>query len=219
MGQATAPFKPQFDEKKVDIAWNEYTDQWGNQFPDGEKYSLIYPEVTLKPGCIYGKLIDKWGNEVPLSKAKVRLESSIGFIGSGLIDAIPDEDILDQYCSEGKHATLNAQFWDNTAKDFVKNTDGTLAVENGGIVYKFDYALDRASVMSDASFWEVQNVTRDDFRSHYIPQGILAVCCCRPRRNKQVLSVLPTMEQDRRPGKRHNSLWQRHRPARRNEGV
>ena len=43
MGQVTAPFKPQFDEKKVDIAWNEYTDQWGNQFPDGEKYSLIYP--------------------------------------------------------------------------------------------------------------------------------------------------------------------------------
>lgn len=138
MGQATAPFKPQFDEKEVDIAWNEYTDQWGNQFPDSEKYSLIYPEVTLKPGCIYGKLIDKWGNEVPLSKAKVRLESSIGFIGSGLIDAIPDEDILDQYRSEGKHATLNPQFWDNTAKDFVKNTDGTLAVENGGIVYKFD---------------------------------------------------------------------------------
>lgn len=170
MGQATAPFKPQFDEKKVDIAWNEYTDQWGNQFPDGEKYSLIYPEVTLKPGCIYGKLIDKWGNEVPFSKAKVRLESSIGFIGSGLIDAIPDEDILDQYRSEGKHATLNPQFWDNTAKDFVKNTDGTLAVENGGIVYKFDYALDRASVMSDASFWEVQNVMRDDFRSHYIPK-------------------------------------------------
>lgn len=170
MGQATAPFKPQFDEKKVDIAWNEYTDQWGNQFPDGEKYSLIYPEVTLKPGCIYGKLIDKWGNEVPLSKAKVRLESSIGFIGSGLIDAIPDEDILDQYRSEGKHATLNPQFWDNTAKDFVKNTDGTLAVESGGIVYKFDYALDRASVMSDASFWEVQNVTRDDLRSHYIPK-------------------------------------------------
>lgn len=170
MGQATAPFKPQFDEKKVDIAWNEYTDQWGNEFPDGEKYSLIYPEVTLKPGCIYGKLIDKWGNEVPLSKAKIRLESSIGFIGSGLIDAIPDEDILEQYRSEGKHATLNPQFWDNTKKALVKNADGTLAVENGGIVYKFDYALDRASVMSDASFWEVQNVTRNDFRSHYIPK-------------------------------------------------
>lgn len=79
-----------------------------------------------------------------MSKAKVRLESTIGFIGTGLIDAIPDEDILQQYRNEGKHATLNPQFWNNDTKDFVKNSDGTLAVENGGIVYKFDYALDRA---------------------------------------------------------------------------
>lgn len=170
MGQATEPFKPQFDEKKVDIKWNNYTDEWGNKFEDGETYSLIYPEVTLKEGCIYGKLIDKDGKEVPLDKAKVRLESSIGFIGSGLIDAIPDEDILEQYRSEGAHATLNPQFWNNETKDFVRNSDGTLAVKNGDIVYKFDYALDRASVMSDASFWEVQNVTRDDFRSHYVPK-------------------------------------------------
>ncbi len=170
MGQATAPFKPQFDEKKVKIDWKEYTDSWGNKFDDGETYSLIYPEVTLEDGCIYGKLIDKDGKEVPMSKAKVRLESTIGFIGSGLIDAIPDEDILAQYRSEGKFATLNPQFWDNDAKDFVKKADGTLALKNGDIVYKFDYALDRASVMSDASFWEVQNVTRKDFRSHYIPK-------------------------------------------------
>lgn len=172
MGRATEPFKPQFDESKVKIAWNEYTDQWGNKFDDGETYSLIYPEVTLEDGCIYGKLIDKWGNEVPMSRAKVRLESTIGFIGSGLIDAIPDDSIMAQYRSEGssQYVTLNPQFWDNSAKDFTKNADGTLALKSSeGIVYKFDYALDRASVMSDASFWEVQNVTRDDFRKHYIP--------------------------------------------------
>lgn len=172
MGRATEPFKPQFDESKVKIAWNEYTDQWGNKFDDGETYSLIYPEVTLEDGCIYGKLIDKWGNEVPMSRAKVRLESTIGFIGSGLIDAIPDDSIMAQYRSEGssQYVTLNPQFWDNSEKDFTKNADGTLALKSSeGIVYKFDYALDRASVMSDASFWEVQNVTRDDFRKHYIP--------------------------------------------------
>ena len=169
MGRATEPFKPQFDESKVKIDWKEYTDEWGNKFPDGESYSLIYPDVTLEDGCIYGKLIDKWGNEVPMSKAKVRLESTIGFIGTGLIDAIPDDSIMAQYRSEGKFSTLNPQFWDNTAKDFVKKDDGTLALKNGGIVYKFDYALDRASVMSDASFWEVQNVTRPELRSHYVP--------------------------------------------------
>lgn len=169
MGRATEPFKPQFDESKVKIDWKEYTDEWGNKFPDGESYSLIYPDVTLEDGCIYGKLIDKWGNEVPMSKAKVRLESTIGFIGTGLIDAIPDDSIMAQYRSEGKFSTLNPQFWDNTAKDFVKKDDGTLALKTGGIVYKFDYALDRASVMSDASFWEVQNVTRPELRSHYVP--------------------------------------------------
>ncbi len=170
MGRSTEPFKPQFDESKVVIDWPEYTDEWGNKFPDGETYSLIYPEVTLKDGCIYGKLIDKWGNEVTMDRAKVRLESTIGFIGSGLIDAIPDDSIMAQYRHEGQFSTLNPQFWDNDKKDFVKKEDGTLALKNGGIVYKFDYALDRASVMSDASFWEVQNVTRDDFRSHYVPK-------------------------------------------------
>lgn len=170
MSRAIEPFKPQFDEKKVKIAWNSYTDQWDNKFDDGETYDLIYPEVTLEDGCIYGKLIDKDGKEVPLSKAKVRLESSIGFIGTGLIDAIPDDSIMAQYRHEAQFSYLNPQFWDNDAKDFVKKEDGTLALKNGGIVYKFDYALDRASVMSDASFWEVQNITRDDFRSHYIPK-------------------------------------------------
>lgn len=170
MSKATEPFKPQFDEKKVNISWENYTDEWGNQFPDGETYSLIYPEVTLEEGCIYGKLIDKDGNEVPMDKAKIRLESSIGFIGTGLIDAIDDDSIMAQYRKEGRFSKLNPQFWDNEAQDFVKNADGTLALKNGGIVYKFDYALDRASVLSDASFWEVQNVTRDDFRSHYVPK-------------------------------------------------
>ncbi len=201
MGQSTAPFKPQFDESKVNIEWKDYTDQWDNKFPDGETYSLIYPEVRLDEGCIYGKLIDKWGNEVPMSKAKVRLESTIGFIGSGLIDAIPDEDILEQYRSEGQHATLNPQFWDNEAKDFVKKDDGTLALKNGGIVYKFDYALDRASVMSDASFWEVQNVTRDDFRSHYIPKAYWQFAAADPEVTSKFYEYYPEWNKTGDPAK------------------
>lgn len=191
MGRSTKPFKPQFDESKVNIDWKEYTDEWGNKFPDGETYSLIYPDVTLADGCIYGKLIDKWGNEVPMSKAKVRLESTIGFIGSGLIDAIPDDSVMAQYRHEGQFSTLNPQFWDNNAKDFVKNSDGTLALMNGGIVYKFDYALDRASVMSDASFWEVQNVTRSDFRSHYIPKEYWQFAAADPEVTSQFYEYYP----------------------------
>lgn len=201
MGRATEPFKPQFDESKVKIEWPEYTDEWGNKFDDGETYSLIYPEVTLENGCIYGKLIDKWGNEVTMDRAKVRLESTIGFIGSGLIDAIPDDSIMAQYRHEGQFSTLNPQFWDNGAKDFVTKDDGTLALKNGGIVYKFDYALDRASVMSDASFWEVQNVTRDDFRSHYIPKEYWEFAAADPEVTNKFYEYYPEWNKTGNPAK------------------
>ena len=201
MGRATEPFKPQFDESKVKIEWPEYTDEWGNKFDDGETYSLIYPEVTLENGCIYGKLIDKWGNEVTMDRAKVRLESTIGFVGSGLIDAIPDDSIMAQYRHEGQFSTLNPQFWDNGAKDFVTKDDGTLALKNGGIVYKFDYALDRASVMSDASFWEVQNVTRDDFRSHYIPKEYWEFAAADPEVTSKFYEYYPEWNKTGNPAK------------------
>ncbi len=201
MGRATEPFKPQFDESKVKIDWLDYTDEWGNKFPDGETYSLIYPEVTLENGCIYGKLIDKWGNEVTMDRAKVRLESTIGFIGTGLIDAIPDDSIMAQYRHEGQFSTLNPQFWDNGAKNFVTKEDGTLALKNGGIVYKFDYALDRASVMSDASFWEVQNVTRDDFRSHYIPKEYWEFAAADPEVTSKFYEYYPEWNKTGDPAK------------------
>ncbi len=45
--QAAQPFKAPIDERKINISWLPYTDEWGNTFPDGEKYELIYPEVTI----------------------------------------------------------------------------------------------------------------------------------------------------------------------------
>ena len=45
--KAVAPFKAPIDEDKIKIDWLPYTDEWGNKFPDGETYSLIYPEVTI----------------------------------------------------------------------------------------------------------------------------------------------------------------------------
>lgn len=162
MSRAIAPFKPQFDEDKVHITWLEYTDEWGNEFPDGESYSLIYPEVTLDDDCIYGGLVHN-GTVIPLSEAKIRLESTIGVYGTGLLDAIPDDSVKAQYIKESRYIALNPAIWNNSEQDFAVRDAST------GIVYKFDYALDRASVMSDAGIWEVMNVTRPDFRSHYIP--------------------------------------------------
>lgn len=51
--QASAPFKAPIDEKKIKIDWLPYTDEWGNKFPDGETYSLIYPEVTIPQDAFY----------------------------------------------------------------------------------------------------------------------------------------------------------------------
>lgn len=77
----------------------KYTDEWGNKFPDGESYDLEYPEVTLAPDAVYAKnegIISSLGNY------KVLLESTIGIYGTGLLDAITDEDLKAQYAKEEK---------------------------------------------------------------------------------------------------------------------
>ena len=51
------------------IGWQEYTDEWGNKFPDGESYSLIYPEVTIPEDAYYVPLIGAKG-EVPYAKVR-----------------------------------------------------------------------------------------------------------------------------------------------------
>ena len=51
--KAVAPSKAPIDEDKIKINWLPYTDEWGNKFPDGETYSLIYPEVTIPQDAYY----------------------------------------------------------------------------------------------------------------------------------------------------------------------
>ena len=45
--KAVAPFKSPLDETQIQLTWHEYTDSWGNKFPDGETYQLRYPEVSI----------------------------------------------------------------------------------------------------------------------------------------------------------------------------
>ena len=54
---AVKPFKAPIDERQIKIAWNDYTDEWGNKFPDGESYSLIYPEVTIPYTAYYAPVV------------------------------------------------------------------------------------------------------------------------------------------------------------------
>ena len=51
--KAVAPFKGPIDETKIQISWLSHVDEWGNRFPDGETYSLTYPEVYI-PEEAYG---------------------------------------------------------------------------------------------------------------------------------------------------------------------
>ena len=72
---------------------NRYrADEWGNQFPDGERYNLTYPEVYIPEEAFYVPL-QVGGNDIPYSDFVCRLESTIGVYGTGLIDAIPDDSL------------------------------------------------------------------------------------------------------------------------------
>ena len=86
---AVEPFKAPLDEDQITIQWLTYVDEWGNKFPDGETYELIYPEVTIPESAFYVP-IQSGGKDIPHSQVGVRLETTIGIYGTGLLDAIPD---------------------------------------------------------------------------------------------------------------------------------
>lgn len=167
---AVAPFKAPVDESMITVQWLDYTDEWGNKFPDGETYSLQYPEVTMPEEAIYvyNQGYDQLGNY------GVKLESTIGIYGTGLLDAIPDEDIVaewrkqeqDGYMSNG----LNTAYFENGEwKGYYANTaqggDGT------SYVRRYTYAMSRGPLQDGAganAFWNITNATRSDRRFHYL---------------------------------------------------
>lgn len=166
---AVAPFKAPLDESKIRVRWINTTDEWGNRFDDGETYSLQYPEVTMPREAIY---VVNRGYQLPTDYA-VKLESTIGIYGTGLIDAIPEDDILAQYRKEEKDGFLpnglNPAFyaggnWNSMYANTVQG-DGTKYVR------RFTYALSRGPLQDAAganAIWNITNVTRSDRRYHYL---------------------------------------------------
>ena len=164
---AVAPFKAPVDETKIKIKWNEYVDEWGNKFDDGESYSLIYPEVTIPEDAYYVPLevtLNGKTQKVEHANVKVRLESTIGIYGTGLLDAIDDDDLKAQYALEEKYgAKLNPAVFANG--EWVK-TYGTT-----GHPLRYTYALSRGPLQDAAganAIWNITNVTRSDRRYHYM---------------------------------------------------
>lgn len=148
--KAVAPFLAPVDESGINISWLEYTDEYGNAFPDGETYSLIYPEVT----------IDRSAFNVPMPDIyKVKLEATIGIYGTGLIDAIPDDSLRAQYEKEKQYSS-NVRI----GKDITEN-DGTTHPA------RYTYGLTRGTLQNGPganAIWNITNVTRSNRRYNYL---------------------------------------------------
>ena len=173
--KAVAPFLPPIDEEQISINWLTVSQMESGlplTFPDGEKYELIYPEVTI-PRSAFNT--DPTPYETGNQAVAFRLESTIGIIGTGLLDAIPEEDIKAQYQSEAPYVELNPSFWDKEANDFAATAwyslaegqfaDGTLAPAGTKKLKRFTYAMTRASLQDGAganAIWNITNVSRAD---------------------------------------------------------
>ena len=164
---AMQPFKAPIDESQISIEWRTVTSMPSGlsmTFPDGEQYSLIYPEVSI-PATAFNT------DPVP-TNYEVRLESTIGIYGTGLLDAITDDDMREQYRKEAPYVSLNPAMWDKEANDFAStayysapyNDLGTFRGSHGP-VKRFTYAMTRGSLQDGAganAIWNITNVTRSD---------------------------------------------------------
>lgn len=183
---AVAPFKAPIDEQKIHVAWREHIDQWGNKFPDGERYSLIYPEVTIPEDAYYVPLIGVDG-PIPYSDVCVRLESTIGIYGTGLLDAISDEDLKAEYVrQEQAGVALNPAIF--AAGDWVKTYAGT------DHPLRFTYALSRGPLQDAAgsnAIWNITNVTRSNRRYHYMTETYARVASEDPDVQRDFYRLFP----------------------------
>jgi len=165
--QAMHPFKAPIDETQISIEWKNVTAMESGlpmQFKDGESYSLIYPEVRI-PQSAFNT------NPKP-ENYDVRLESTIGVYGTGLLDALTDEDIEAQWRAEAPYVELNPAMWDKAANKFKAsayysapyNDTGTFRGDHGPLK-RFTYAMTRGSLQDGAggnAIWNITNVTRSD---------------------------------------------------------
>ena len=158
--RAVSPYLPPINEAGINLVWKDYVDEFGNTFPDGETYSLIYPEVSIDPAYI--------NTDPKPSNYNVRLEATIGIYGTGLIDAIPDDSIIAEYNKQkAKGYTLNDKMYD----------PANYPVDNDGVRRhpgRFTYALSRSTLQNGPgsnAIWNITNVTRPGRQYHYITEA------------------------------------------------
>ena len=186
--QAVKPFKAPIDESQIQLTWltlDKMASGLPFEFPDGEKYQLIYPDIRIPQSAFHTSPTPYETGDVA-----VRLESTIGVIGTGLIDAIPQDSIKAQYAreaawfkSQGLDVTeyINPNYWNADAGDWGPAAlysawsapghrggilaDGTRTDETYKLVKRFTYALTRASLQDGPganAIWNITNVSRPD---------------------------------------------------------
>lgn len=158
--RAVSPFLPPIDERGIKMEWKNYVDEFGNKFPDGETYSLIYPEVTIDPAYI--------NTDPKPSNYEVRLEATIGIYGTGLLDAIPDDSIIAEYQRQKSRGyRLNDKIYDPT--NYPVDDDGVKRHPG-----RFTYALSRSTLQNGPganAIWNITNVTRPGRQYNYITEA------------------------------------------------
>jgi CxxC motif-containing protein (DUF1111 family) len=153
--RATYPFLPPIDESGIHITWHNYTDEFGNSYPDGETYSLIYPTVSIDPSAILPELRP--------SHYSVAVEATIGIYGTGLLDAISENDLIAEHQKQQARSYCRGLPSLPYAKD-----------ENGADkVGRYTYGCTRSTLQNGPganALWNITNVTRPDRRYHYITE-------------------------------------------------
>lgn len=195
--KAVAPFKAPIDEDKIKIDWLPYTDEWGNKFPDGETYSLIYPEVTIPQDAYYVPLEATYNQVVTpvnYSDVVVLLESTIGIYGTGLLDAIPYDSLKAEYARQEKAGVkLNpAIFANGEWTSLYKGLTGKQYPK------RYTYALTRSSIQDGPganAIWNITNVTRSDRRYHYMTDTYAKTASKDPDVQKDFYNYFPEWKQ------------------------
>lgn len=148
---AVPPYVPL--ARDVKITWNQFVDQYGNKYPDGTFYNqgkptegtLVYPTADLVEPLL------------PLPEDyRVSLEATIGLYGTGLLDAIPEVDIVAEH--ERQKAT-GGVIQGRLGKRMIEPHNGR---EHIG---KFTWHNTRATLQNGPGFngmWNTFNLTRLD---------------------------------------------------------
>jgi CxxC motif-containing protein (DUF1111 family) len=179
---AVPPYKAPINESGIKLEWLPYTDEYGNRYDDGTPYSLIYPKVTIAQDAILFGIED-----FDMSKHAASIEGTIGIYGTGLLDAISDEDLRAQYQAEQE-------------RGYAPGVIGADIDETGLNPYypgkhpgRFTYLCTRATLDNGPgsnAIWNITNVTRPDRQYHYITEAYAKVTSKDP----EVQSVLGKSE-------------------------